>query len=299
MEIVMPAESLRKTLNRNLLFVHGKGGVGKTAVSRAIATAFAEEGHKTLWIEFENPLREPGDLKKPQSRLHDLNADAGVAFEEYIGMKLGSNPVTRLFLQNQVIRYLAKAAPGIHELVLLGKVWHERDNYDRVVADMPSTGYALAMFQSTRNFADLFQGGPIHRDAEAMLKTMGDFSETGHLIVALPEEMPLRESLELDRELRRFFPDNPSAFLVNRTFPKLIERSEALQESPDTWPSPVPESALDYARKRSVLEAHNLRLWDERGLKYGELGFVPPPPTDALPVVIRNLSAQLQARGYL
>ena len=288
-------------LKRKVIFVSGKGGVGKTVVTGAIARALAEKGRNVLQVSFEDPLRPPGEVWQISRNHRHLNCEAEHAFEEYMEMKIGSSTLTRLFLRNKLMGYMAKAAPGIHELVLLGKVWQERRNYDAVIADMPSTGHGLAMFQSTKNFAILFKGGPIHRDAEAMIETFADPAITGHLIVALPEEMPLRESLELDQFLLEIFPENRAAFLANRLFPvpEDFESSSAAAELPDTWITPVPESAIDYARKRGILEQHNLRLWRDEQITFAGLGYVPPPAVDAPNEISRKLAEQLKQRGLL
>jgi hypothetical protein len=294
-----PVPLVPDVTRRNLLFVAGKGGVGKTVVSQAIALSLARSGRRTLWTTFEDPTR-PLNLLEPMGpNLWHLNSEATAAFEEYASLKIGAAKLTRIFLQNKLMRYLAKAAPGVHELVLLGKVWYERSHYDHVVVDMPSTGYGLAMFQATSNFSRLFTGGPIHRDAEEMLATFHDPSICGHLVVALPEEMPLRESLELDDFLRALFPGNPAAFLANRRFPAASSAEENERDLPDRWPTPVAASAADYARKRSILEAFNLRLWQEQAIPFGELGYVPPSPDAGAAAIVGHLSEQLQERRYV
>jgi hypothetical protein len=282
-------------LKRKLIFVSGKGGVGKTAVSQALALALSRKGRTTLWATFEDPFLPRGELLKLSEKLFHLNVHASAAFEEYIALRLGSGLLTRLFVQNKLIRYLSQAAPGLPDLLLLGKLWHERDHYDHLVVDMPSTGYGLAMFQSTQNFARLFKGGPIHRDAEGMLETFGDLHLTGHLVVSLPEEMPLQESLELSDFLLGIFPRNHAAFLLNRKFPRLAD-SKALHETPDQWKSPVPASTLDYARKRSGLEEHNLRLWSQEGITWEELPFLALPLQDPKKALHEGLAAELGKR---
>jgi hypothetical protein len=282
--------TVSSVFKRNIIFVSGKGGVGKTVLSQAAALAHSERGHRTLWCTFEDPTRPLGEAMQVNANLWHLNIEATVAFEEYATMKIGVGPLARIFLQNKLMRYLAKAAPGIHELVLLGKVWHERKNYDFVVVDMPSTGYGVTMFQSTVNFTRLFQGGPINRDAEEMLKTFADPEQSGQLVVALPEEMPLVEGLELNDFLLQLFPKNFPAFLVNRVFPRATEPEKSKDEDPDAWKSPVPASATDYVRKRTIVEDHNLRLWRDKGFPFAELPFFPPPPRHENTEIVRRIS---------
>lgn len=271
--------NFNEVIDCNVIFVSGKGGVGKTAVSQAVAAHLARKGRKTLWVAFEDPFLPAGKSVEKDKNLFWLNCEAAHAFQEYIGLKIRAPGLAHFFLQNSLIQYMARAAPGIHELVLLGKIWHERLNYDHVVCDMPSTGYGLAMFHSVKNFARLFKGGPIHRDAEAMLETFADPAQSGQLIVSLPEEMPLRESLELADFLKGIFPENAPAFLLNRSMPAMSTADQL--PDPDQWTSPVPEDSLDFLRKRTRLEEHNLRLWREAGLKWTRLPYLPPEPNEA------------------
>lgn len=285
--------------SKNLLFVSGKGGVGKTVVSQAIALRLSRKGLRTLWVAFEDPLRPAGELRQAGPSLWHLNCDSTLAFEEYAALKIGMPALARVFLQNKLMRYLAKAAPGIHELVLLGKVWHDRTRYDHVVVDMPSTGYGLAMFQSVRNFRDLFKGGPLFRDAEEMLATFHDPKLTSHLIVSLPEEMPLRESLELEEFLRDVFPENRAEFWVNRRFPHVATREQARKDPPDLWPTPFARTASEYCYKRSVLEHQNLDLWRDRGIEFREIAMIAPDPEQTQASVATGIADQLQREGIL
>jgi hypothetical protein len=293
-------------LNRNLIFVHGKGGVGKTSVSKAIAHRLATEGaprgEKVLWITLEDPTRPAGELKKISPHLWELNCDFTEAFEEYAAMKIGATRLTQLFLKNKLIRYLAKAAPGVHELVLLGKIWFERTRYNHVIVDMPSTGYGLALFQSTDNFSKLFKTGPLYKDAESMLESFRTPDSAGHLIIALPEETPLRESLELNQFLLGMFPKNPAALIVNRLYPKTDSSSKDYGQNygnPNAWPTPFASTAAEYVQKRTLLERYNMRLWNEEKIPYGELEYIPPPLHDSGQSIVKSLAEQLQKRNYL
>lgn len=250
-------------------------------------------------MTFEDPTRLPGERIQKNSHLWHFNCDADQSFEEYAEMKIGVPALTRIFLKNKLVRYLAKAAPGIHELVLLGKVWHERLHFDHIVVDMPSTGYGLAMFQSTQNFAHLFKTGPLYRDAAQMLSSFQDPEQTSILIVALPEEMPLRESLELRDYLNELFPENTPAFWVNRKFPRVTSPSEEEAHPPDTWEHPFAHQVSDYIRKRSILESHNLQLWSAQDVHYRELNLIPFQLAQTLDSVVQNLSAQIDQEELL
>lgn len=258
-------------LDRNLILVTGKGGVGKTTIAESLATSLSRKNKNVLYVTFEDPNYALGARERRSSNLTHLNGTAQFAFEEYVGMKIGMTGFAKLFLQNRLIQFLSKIAPGLHDLVLLGQVWFDRDKYDHIVVDMPSTGYTISMFHSISNYARLFRGGPIHRDAEAMLDTFSDPSKCVFSIVALPEEMPLRESLELDEKLREFFPKTKPQFLVNRLFP---ECASPKHSDPTEYEAPLAQLASEYLERRAVLEKANLKILDEAGIRYGKIPFV-------------------------
>lgn len=299
---------LSSVCTRKLIFVTGKGGVGKTTVSQALAIALSQKGARTLWVCFEDPLQPPGILQQINTNLFHLNCEPHTSFEEYIGLKIKMPSLTRIFLNNKLVQYLSKAAPGIHELVMMGKIWFECNHYDHLVIDMPSTGYTLAMFQSVENFARLFHGGPVHHDAVQMLETFQDPVQSGLLILALPEEMSLRESLELDLFLQKQLPSNRAAFLVNRLFPThspTIGRNAAtpattaapdsVAHSPESWKTPFPSSAFDFIQKRGILESYNLRLWRDANIPFSILEYCRAASYEELVV---NLACTLRERAH-
>ncbi len=224
----MPLPSPTHRLKQSrLIFFHGKGGVGKTRLSRALALALGSG----IWCTIEDP-----DLptEKPQAwkpGLTTQNLDPALCFEEYVGLKLRLPALSRVFLRNRMIQYMARAAPGIRDLVLLGKIWFDSKKSTRVIGDLPSSGYSLTMFHATRQFRDLFGSSLLAKDAQSMLEMFGDPAQTCHVIVTLAEEMPIQETLELQAQLAALFPQNPALIVANRLLPP----TPVAAEIPSQW----------------------------------------------------------------
>ena len=257
---------------RKLVFVHGKGGVGKTAISQSLALGLSQSGKKTLWSTFEDPFLPKGETLQISPKLWHLNCDATQSFEEYAHLKIAVPLVAKLFARNKLVQSLVRIVPGIHELVLIGKVWEQRNHYDHVVVDMPSSGYALTLFKCTENFSRLFQSGPLQKDALAMLQTFADPSVTDHWILALPEEMPLIEALEFRKHLKKLFPKVIPKYWVNRIFPSARSLPQS-HRAALSWNRPQASSAWDYSVKRSELEAENLKLWSDDGVLFQKIPY--------------------------
>lgn len=274
--------------SKQFLFVQGKGGVGKTTLAHALARHLADS-HRTLLVSIEDPLRKPFDLVKISPTLDHLNNEAVAAFEEYAGLKIGAPKLVQVFLQNRFMRYIAKAAPGIRELVLIGKIWYERNHYERIVIDMPATGHGITLFQSLFNWGALFDSSPLAKDANAMKETFSDPANVAHVVVSLPEEMPLVESLELRGHLLRIFPLSTVDFIVNRLFPKPL--------NPGHYPDdrPFALTALEHASRKAKLEEENLKSWANE--KYLRIPYFPPASVNPFETAVLEVKAILSGRG--
>lgn len=207
---------LNRFMENKLIFLFGKGGVGKSLLAQAVAEGLSQKKKKVLWVRVLQITDRKQELQKKNSHLSYIELNSRDCFEEYIVLKLKLKPLYSLFLNNKVTTYLEKAAPGVREMVLLGKIWFERANYDHIVIDMPSTGYAMTMFSTPFHFSNLFPGGPIYNDAQAIIQTLSDPTLTSYGIVSLLEEMPAQESLEFEELFHERIPENPAWLLANR-----------------------------------------------------------------------------------
>ncbi|HRK03031.1 MAG TPA: ArsA-related P-loop ATPase [Oligoflexia bacterium] len=204
---------------RKIIFVLGKGGVGKSTVSLQIAH-FLAQGTKTILLCRIGSVHDAQQVpRKIAPGITELSLNSKDCFHEYVKLKLPIKTLSGILLGSKITDYLQNAAPGIPELVMTGKVWFERENFDHVVVDMPSSGYALTMLQTPKNFGDLFPGGPIYQDCHAMLETFSNKNETALVVVTLPEEMPVQESCEFADKVTNMLAPNRPYLVINRVIP--------------------------------------------------------------------------------
>jgi anion-transporting ArsA/GET3 family ATPase len=197
-------------LDKRLVFVTGKGGVGKTAVAAALGTAAARAGRRTIVAEVarrDDVSRTLGGTLAPG--LHEISVDPQEAMEEYLLDQL-PRAFAEVLIASRVFGHLAAATPGMRELLTVGKLWELAQDdrrtpgaepYDLVVVDAPATGHGLALLDAPRTFAGVAAAGPVARQAGRIDATLTDTATTGVVAVATPEEMPVNEALELRERL--------------------------------------------------------------------------------------------------
>jgi anion-transporting ArsA/GET3 family ATPase len=142
----------------------------------------------------------------------------------------------RLLARSSAFQYFVAAAPGAKELITIAKVWeltqsarwdsHNR-TYDLVVVDAPASGHGLAMLTTPRTFGEIARVGPIRRQAFKVRDLLADPEQTGYVAVALPEEMPVNETLELERRLPEAVGSSLEAIVVNGMWPERFSAADA------------------------------------------------------------------------
>ncbi|HEX5910520.1 MAG TPA: ArsA family ATPase [Thermoleophilaceae bacterium] len=239
----MPASPLHK----RLVFVTGKGGVGKSTVAAAIGLAGAEAGRRTIIAEVSEQERITGLFGKPAAGYretevaHNLSAfslNPEDAKEEWLRDQLKSGRLAGMLNNSRIFSYLTAAAPGLDELVTLGKIWElaqmERRKksdsaFDTCVVDAPASGHGIAMLRSPRTYADIAKVGPVARHATFFDTYIRDGRSTAVIAVALAEEMPVNETIDLERRLKDEVGVKLAAVVVNAVLPERYSNAEAEQ----------------------------------------------------------------------
>ena len=207
-------------LHKRLVFVTGKGGVGKTAVAAALGMVAARRGKRTIVAEVarrddvSRALGGEGEAvaeRELAPGLHHVSIDPERAMELYLVDQLPSRALADLLTSSRTFTYLAAATPGMRELLTVGKVWElaQEDRrtpgakpYDLVVLDAPATGHGVAILSAPRTFAQTARVGRIARQGATIDAMVSDPERTAVVAVARAEEMPVNETLSLQDALR-------------------------------------------------------------------------------------------------
>jgi anion-transporting ArsA/GET3 family ATPase len=232
-------------LDRTLLYVTGKGGVGKTTVAAALGLAAAARGRRTIVCEVAEQDRvsrafaREGVQREQEVELAEnlwaISIDPTAALQEWLGRQLGGAAL-KLITGSSAFQHFVAAAPGAKELITIAKVWelaqlerwdtHNR-TYDLVVVDAPASGHGLAMLTAPSTFGEIARVGPIRRQAHKVRDMLADPRRTGYVAVALPEEMPVNETLELGTRLRDAVGVGLDSIVVNGLYPARFNGKEA------------------------------------------------------------------------
>jgi anion-transporting ArsA/GET3 family ATPase len=235
--------ALPDLFNLRFVTVVGKGGVGKTTVSAALALAAARRGKRVLIAmcnakERVSQLLEVAPIgARNQTVLPGVDAvnmNPQVALEEYGMMVLKVRTLYKAIFENRLVSAFLHGTPGIEAWSMLGKAQfhaHEtlpdgRPRYDMVILDAPATGHGLEMLRVPRVLLDITPPGLLRREAERAWDLFSDPKRAGAVVVTLPEDMPVSESVELYAALTSELKMPVAALAVNGTIPQLFDDAD-------------------------------------------------------------------------
>lgn len=243
-------------LDRSLLYVTGKGGVGRSTVSAALGLAATAAGKRAIIVEVgdqdrlsdtfgltadrsagspQPPERAPSTERRLVDDLWGVTIDPQRALEEWLASQIGSRTLVRVLFQGNAFQYFVAAAPGARELVTITKAWElaqpsrwdkRASAFDLVIVDASASGHGLGMLRTPQTYGDIARVGPISSQSARVREFLSDPERTGYVAVARPEETPVSETLELEAELRRHLDVPLDVIVVNGMLPRRLTRAD-------------------------------------------------------------------------
>jgi anion-transporting ArsA/GET3 family ATPase len=216
-----------------VVFLSGKGGVGKSLVGAALAVAARERGKRVLLVEVAAPLEAARLLGGPRSDgretevlpgLFSVNLDPAAVMDEYVRHVVRIDMLARRILESPIYHRFFAAAPGLKELMVLGKImvleeararFSSRPLFDLIVVDAPATGHGLAFLRVPLAASAAAPVGPIGHNARRVLALLRDRRRTALVVVAIPEEMAVVEAVQFHRLATEELRMEPLAVVLN------------------------------------------------------------------------------------
>ena len=313
-----------------LAIVSGKGGVGKTTVSAALALAAGRAGKRVLLVEVEQrqaiaPLFAERPIGYEERRLAPnvtaMSIEPDEALVEYLYLFYGIGRVGRVLRGTKAVDFATNVAPGLRDILLIGKIKEAerrrlqgRYVYDLIVLDAPPTGRLPRFLDAPRAVTELVSSGPIRQQAQGVLDMVTDAKRCRVVLVTLPEDMPVRETVEAADAIAKMGV-TVGPIVINGVLPEVFPASKLKTLAKDAAPALTDDAEQAGIRLTAdavdglarVTSMHARKTLSQRGA-IAELGRETSIPTLQLPYVfsprmgrqeIDHLSAELQARGAI
>ena len=288
-----------------IIFVLGKGGVGRSTVAAALGSALAHQGERVLvlqwavadaiapWFGFPPAGPTPFEVS-PRLSVANFSLEEGMRgyFVDHLHLGL----VYRRVIRAEPVWRLIEVAPGISEIFFLGELWwlltlaarEQRWCFDRVVVDAPATGHGASLLDVPATLSAMGASGLLALEVHRVVDLMADPKRTGALVVALPEPLVMAETIELVPRVTQRLGRPPLALLVNRSATALA--------SPDEHPGWIPALPVSARTREAIVTLHEelrtrARLEVELDASLPEL--LGLSPADVVRAMSRDVSSRL------
>ena len=239
--------SIDDFLAPKILIVSGKGGVGKTTVSAALALVAARRGRKVCVAEVDHKgtlskLLGGGELSYEPAELlpgvWGMNIIPERSLEEYLQVQYHMRRFSKVFTSTHFVDYITTAGPGLKDILVLGKIWYleqgrvakgTEQDFDTIIVDAPAAGHMLTFLAAPMGLSDAVKVGPIRRQAEWLVQMLRDPKRSRVHLVTLPEEMPVSETLETAHALESTLGIDSGPVFANGIYSELFTGPEQVE----------------------------------------------------------------------
>jgi arsenite-transporting ATPase len=240
---------------RRLYIFTGKGGVGKTTLSKAFVHYFIKQNQEAIYLTFRNQAigeKHFGNSEKIINGIKEVSLDLEECAREYIEKKLNSKIVGSWIVKTPFFKSLVNMVPGFSYMIYMGRILEMGKANPNliIVLDAPASGHALTMVESTSNFQQIFGSGVIFEDTAKMLSKLNDPTYTKINVISLASVMSWQEAMELKTGLNERTPVEVD-ITVNNCLAPLLEGDL------DDLPVGLREKILN---EKSLLEEHQSQM---------------------------------------
>jgi anion-transporting ArsA/GET3 family ATPase len=234
---------IQEFLAPKILIVSGKGGVGKTTVAGAMALMAVRNGRKVCVAEVDRKgtlakllgtsqlTYEPREILP---NLYGLNIIPEESLAEYLKVQYHMKRISKIFLSTHFVDFITGAAPGLKDILVLGKIWYLEQNkgsgphhdFDTIIVDAPAAGHMLTFLSAPIGLADAVRVGPVRRQSDWLVQMLRDPERCRVHFVSLAEEMPVTETLETAKVVEERLKISQGPLLANQIYSELLSDKE-------------------------------------------------------------------------
>jgi len=243
-----------------VIFITGKGGVGKTTISIGIAKLLSKNGNKNVLLcdlaheetitKFLGLKKTGYRIKKIENGIHILHIEPEKSLEEYVKLRLKYRILYLPLFNSTIYQQFVRSTPGLKEITVLGKIWYEYQKkfFDYIVVDMLPTGHALPMLKLPEVYMSAIRVGPVYNEAKKLFDMMKN--DSAIIPVTIPQEMAVNETIELIETAKRELPISIPFVFFNRFFEEVTE--DEIESLPPSLKNTFLFHYIKVKRERSI-----------------------------------------------